>query len=667
MGGLSSWFAELKRRRVFRALAGYGIAAFAVLQIIEPIMHGAHWPEIVLSYVVGALAAGFPIVIALAWLFDVKAGRIERTAPAAGATGPRGVRLALLLVGIGVLTSAPGVFYYFVLRGGRSATGASIAVLPFASLSTGEENAYFAQGFHDELLRQMGKIGDLRVISRTSVLQYKDAARNLREIADALGVSSIVEGSVQRAGNRVRVEARLVDARNDRQMWGDRYDRDLTDIFAIQTAVAEEIAGALHARLSAAEKTRLQHKPTGSPEAYDYYLRGREYELHPGNQPRDMQIAEQMYRKAVELDPSFALARARLAYLEAFMYWFAVDPSPARLASARKEVDRALALQPDLAEAHLALGVVHYVQRHYDFALREYELAHSAAPSDVPTLMNLGFVERRRGKFAEAHRFIQQAVALDPRSTNNMDELGNTLTIQRRYPEALKAYDRALAWTPDYVASAVNKARVQLIWKGDPAPAKVMITRFPAGSDPGGKLTQEKYLLELFKTFPVEAWATLSPLPLQTVITKYEEVPKALLGAMAADVRGDRAGARSLYESARAQLEREVQEHPDDSRYRPSLGRAYAGLGRKQDAIREGERAVELLPLSRDAFDGSTILEDLAGIYAQVGETDKAIEIIDKLLNIPSYLSPALLRIDPKWAPLRADPRFRKLAGLERE
>src|SRR5499433_4381754 len=315
---LNSWFAELKRRRVVRALVGYGIASFAVLQIIEPVMHGLHWPETVLSYVVVAMAAGFPIVITLAWAFDVKAGRIERTAPAAAA-GLKGIRLALLLIAIGVLAAAPGLFYYFVLRGharGPTASGpggnvAIIAVLPFASLGSSEENAYFADGFHDELLRQMGRIGDLRVISRTSVMQYKDGTRNLREIADALGVSSVVEGSVQRAGNRVRVEARLIDARSDLQIWSDRYDRDLTDVFAIQTAVAEEIASALHAQLSVAEEAQKNRRATQNTVAYDLYLRVLFYYNLPGNQPDNFAIAERFYRQAIQADPSFALARAR--------------------------------------------------------------------------------------------------------------------------------------------------------------------------------------------------------------------------------------------------------------------------------------------------------------------------------------------------------------------
>src|SRR5262249_11280722 len=285
--------------------------------------------------------------------------------PRAAAIGPRGIRLGLLLVGIGVLSAAPGLFYYFVVRGGgrgfsaersNSASNASsIAVLPFASLSSGEENAYFAQGFHDELLRQLGRISDLRVISRTSVMQYKEGARNLHEIAEALGVSSIVEGSVQRAGNRVRVEASLIDARSDRQMWADRYDRDLTDVFGIQTAVAEEIARTLQARISPAQKAQIERKPTESAAAYDLYLRALEYANRPGPQPDNLEIAERLYRQAIQADSSFALARARLAHVRMRTYWFVTGAPDSVAEEAKQEAEHALRLQPDLPEGHLAL------------------------------------------------------------------------------------------------------------------------------------------------------------------------------------------------------------------------------------------------------------------------------------------------------------------------
>src|SRR5262249_3675693 len=241
----------------------------------------------------------------------------------------------------------------------------------FASLSTGEENAYFAQGFHDELLRQMGMISDLRVISRTSVMQYKEGARNSREIAEALGVSSIVEGSVQRAGNRVCVEARLIDARNDRQIWGDRYDREVTDVFAIQTAVAEEIARKLQARISPAQKAQIERKPTRSPEAYDLYLRAGEYRRRPGVQPDNLEIAERFYRQAIHADPSFALARAQLAQVKLTRYWWVTGTPDSVAEEAKQEAEHALRLQPDLPEGHVALGYYHYWGHlDYDRALK---------------------------------------------------------------------------------------------------------------------------------------------------------------------------------------------------------------------------------------------------------------------------------------------------------
>ena len=342
-------FAELKRRRIFRALVGYGIAAFAVLQIIEPIMHGLRWPDAVLSYVVAALAVGFPVVVGLAWIFDVNAGRMIRTqGDPVGAL--RGARLLLVLVGIGVLAAAPGVVWYFVVRGiARTALrDKSIAVLPFASLNAGEDTAFFADGIHGDLLTQLSKIGDLKVISRTSVLQYRTGTRNLREIGEALGVATVLEGSVQRADNRVRIEARLSDTHDDRQIWADRYDRELTDVFAIQSAVTEEIARALKARLSPEEKGRIERRPTRSTEAYELYLRGREYEERPNQLAGDFRIAEQMYRRAIEKDPGFALAHARLSYLDTSrFYWYQIDASEARLAEAAREAERALTLDPE--------------------------------------------------------------------------------------------------------------------------------------------------------------------------------------------------------------------------------------------------------------------------------------------------------------------------------
>lgn len=368
-----SLISELKRRRVFRALIAWGIAAFAILQIIEPVMHGLHWPDAVLGYVVVALALGFPVVVAVAWTFDV----------AEPAKPFRGRRVAAAVAGIGAIAALPGLAWYFVLRH-PAPRDRSIAVLPFASFGAERDTAYFADGFHDELLRQMARLGDLQVISRTSVLQYKEGARNLREIADALGVSSIVEGSVQRAGNRVRVEARLVDARRDRQLWAESYDRDLTDVFAIESDVAQEVANALRARLSPGEKEQLERPPTQSSEAYDLYLRALEYDSRPDMQPRDLAATETLYRRAIAADPSFALAHARLARALLNRSWFVAGTPRSVVDDARHETDEALRLDPNLPQSHLAMGYLHYWgERDYEAALRDFELARAGAAAEA--------------------------------------------------------------------------------------------------------------------------------------------------------------------------------------------------------------------------------------------------------------------------------------------
>jgi TolB-like protein/Tfp pilus assembly protein PilF len=577
-----------------------------------------------------------------------------------------------LLAVIGVLAAA-GAFYYFALRGRSAKTSgptdkaASIAILPFASLSTGEENAYFAEGFHDELLRQMGRIDGLQVISRTSVMQYKNGARNSREIAEALGVSSIVEGSVQRAGNRVRVEARLIDARNDRQMWGDLYDRDVTDVFAIQTALAEEIASALHTRLSPAQKAQIEHKPTKSAEAYDLYLRALEYENRPGFQPDNLAIAERFYRQAIQIDPSFPLARAKLAPVKMTVYWYVAGTPDSVVREAREEAEQALRIQPDLPEAHIALGVCYYYgQRDYDRALKEFELARSGQPADASTW--IGAIQRRQGKFDEAIRNFELAARLDPRFGGG--EVADTLFLVRRYEEADQLLDRRLTRAPDSVPALITKASVQEAWKGDTHLAKKVLREIRARLDPEGRLGwTEIWLVYILRHNPREALTFLDWFPADTISGYMAIWPKVFLYAVAHEALDEPTRARGEYQAVVPLLESLVNKVPGPGRalQRSLLARAYAGLGRKEDALREARGAVEQLPTSKDALIGAIVEIERAAVEARVGETDAAIEHIRHLLSIPCHISPGLLRIDPTWAPLRADPRFRKLAELERE
>ncbi len=644
--------AELQRRRVFRAVAAYAVTAFAVLQIIEPIMHGLHWPDAVLSAVVVALAAGFPVVVALAWTFDVRQGRIERTGPRP-TPSTRAVKLVLLVIAVGAAALPVGIWRFgSPLR----ARPRSVAVLPFVALNAGEEMAYFADGFHGELLTQLAKVGELQVISRTSVMQYKQGTRNLRDIAQTLGVGAIVEGSVQRAGDRVRIEARLVDALQDRQLWAERYDRQLTDVFAIQTAVAEEIARALGARLSAEERARIERRPTQDTDAYDYYLRAVEYwPNRAGYLPENLAIAEQLYAKAAELDPSFALAHAMLSRLQVQGYYWMLGETRARLERGKAEADRALALQPDLAEAHSAAGYyAYYGLRDYDRALAEFGLALKYKPNDASTAMAIGYVQRRRGHFEQALATLTNAVRLDPRSSYNLFETGWTLLLLRRYAEAREYFHRSLALSPDFFAATLGDAFVALLGDGNVAPARETLRRLPVHVD-------HPQVLEFLELDPAVALDLVASRRGQALATRVVSIPMPLVAAWAYRALGDLPRAMQGFDAARGSLEREVAQQPDDPTLRVPLARAYAGLGRKQDAIREARKAVELLPLSRDAFDGSFYLQELAVVYAETGETDAALREVEHLLSIPSLESPARLRADRKWAALWGAPRFEAL------
>ena len=451
-------------------------------------------------------------------------------------------------------------------------------------------------------------------------------------------------------------------------MWGDRYDRDVTDIFAIQTAVAEEIAGALHSRLSTAQKAQIERKPTHSAEAYDLYLRALEYKNRPGTRPSNLAIAEQMYLKAIQADPSFALAYAELARVKLTRYWY-VGGTPDRVAEdAREEAEQSLRLQPDLPEGHLALGFYYYWRLlDYDRALKELEIALSGVPAAAVFMM--GSIVRRQGRFDEAIRNQQEALRLDPRVPNRFVELGLSFLWTRRYEEADRELNRALTIAPDLLSAAAIKAFLQEAWQGDTSLAKEVLREARGRLDPQGLVGQQgSWIIFLLLNNPREAVPLLDSIEAEAIIGVTSVFPKVFLYAVVHEALGDADRARKEYEAALPLLQTEVETNPSrNASPRALLARAYAGLGRKEEALREARRAVETLPISKDALDGSVVEIERAAVEARVGDTDAAIEHIRHLLSIPCLLSPALLRIDPRWAPLRNDSRFRKLAELERE
>ena len=476
---LNGWFAELKRRRVFRALVGYGIAAFAVLQVIEPIMHGAHWPEIVLSYVVAALAAGFPIVITLAWAFDVKAGRIERTAPAPASTGLRGVRLALLLVGIGLLAAAPGLVYYFFLRSARpaaapeSGAGPSIAVLPLVNLSSDKEQEYFSDGLTEELLNLLAKVPGLRVAARTSTFAFKGKNEDVGVIAQKLHVAAILEGSVRKAGDQIRITTQLINVADGYHLWSESYDRKLTDVFAVQDEIAQAVVAALKLKLLQAPTSKNSH--TANPEAYNQYLLGRQF-FYFGNED-SYRRSVQAYERALALDPGYAPAWAGLATTT---YWLANISAESATAMAESyeralaAAEKAVALGPDIAEGYRTRGTLRTLTK-WDWvgARADLERALALSPENADTLTTYALLLLAPfGRLPEAVATFRKATELDPLNPRAWTWLGGALLQSGQLGPAREALNRSLEISPHQ--STINRYYLVMAFLLDGQPAAAL-------------------------------------------------------------------------------------------------------------------------------------------------------------------------------------------------
>ena len=569
---------------------------------------------------------------------------------------------ALLLLAAIVAGSA--MFSRYRARSTLAAPDKSIAVLPLTNLSEEKENAYFADGIQDELLSNLSKIKDLKVISSTSVMQYKSGiTRNLKEIAQQLGVSNVVEGSVRRSGNHIRVSVQLIDALTDRHIWVQNYDRTLADSLALQGELATEIAAGVGATLSPQEKARVEAKPTNNPVAYDAYLRARAFAAGSPFDKPTVENAIRSYQEAVKLDPAFALAWARLSYAQSNSYWLGHDPSPAQLAAAKDAADRALALDPNLPETHLALGYYRYYgQRDFTGALAEFQQAEKGLPNNVAITIAIAFIQRRLGHWEEAIDRFRRVVELDPRNTNAYNELATTYTALRRFPEALVTLDRVLAWEPTNADALGMKA--EALWAtGDLQAVEPLLGN--TGMDPGLRgaqaLFQRRYAaaIEIFSSAVAAETKRGEP-------SDGEKLGLALSQQRAGDV----AAARATYQSAVQDLQRNLEEVVPGSYLaagrHATLGLAYAHLGEAASAIAEGQKAMAMHPTSKDPFNGPGEEEVMAAIYAELGDADHAIPILKRLLQTPYGpvpITPAGLRLDPWWDQIRNDPRFQELAA----
>ncbi len=577
----------------------------------------------------------------------------------------------LALIGGAAIVIAGGVL--LMLPTGRHAPAparpaharSEIAVLPFQNLSAEGPHAYFAGGLHDELLTQLAKVAALKVISRTSVMGYQGSPKPLKAIATELGVGSVVEGSVQVVGGRLRVTVQLIDAATDEHLWAERYDRTLEDAFAIQSEVAQQIVAAVGAALTRAEQGSLTAAPTANAEAYRLYLQGREYWNRPGYLRSEVEIAQQLFERALVLDPNFALAHAALSQVHGRMYWFRYDPSPARAAHQREEAETALRLAADLPQAHVAMGLAHYYgRRDYRRALEEFAIALKGLPNDAQLWIWIGSVHRRLGNWNDVFAAFEKAAQLEPRDANLFLDLGGyTYASLHRYADALHAYDRVLSLAPDLHVAAIRRAEIYFLWQGQLDTLRAALSRIPKDAELGtlGSVAAERALLLLRDRNVDSLLQMLQNARVDVFEDYYLFQPSALYAAWAHQLRGDQAAARASFDSARLRLDSALSGLPDDWRVHAARGLALAGLGRRDEALREARWLQQSVVYREDALGAPLLGEGRAQILAQAGDAEAALDEIERLLAGPSWLSIHTLRLDPRWDPIRNHPRFKAL------
>ncbi|MGH8041222.1 MAG: winged helix-turn-helix domain-containing protein [Rudaea sp.] len=667
---------RLRERKLVQWALAYVAAAFALLQGLDIIAQQFGWADGVRRGITIALIAGFFVALVLAWyhgergaqrvtgtelliialLLALGGGALWRIAPTAATPEPR------VAAGNPAPPAAEPAVSVQVDR-------KSIAVLPFENLSEDKANGYFATGMQDEILTRLAAIRDLKVISRTSTEQYASHPPNLRIVAEQLGVATVLEGSVQRAGGKVRINLQLINAHDDSHLWAKNYDRDIADVFAVQSDVAEKVADALKAQLLPAESARIASVPTTSIQAHDLFLKAQDLfnqlQTSTANDPAAAGAqAVDFYRGAIAADPKFALAYAQLSYLLGYLHWYGIDNRASVVADSLDAAEHALKLQPDLPEAHLAMGYVHYWgHRDYAPALAEFSIARAGMPNSAEALAGIAYVHRRQGLFTQCIAELQQASLLDPRNLLVPREIATSYVALRRYAEAEPIYAHTLDVSPGDVEAQVQHSTSRIL-SGDTESAERLLDAIPRGSDPQGTVSLLRFKLHMLLRQPDAALASIAHSP-DWLLARFEHsaTPIGLLRGQALAMKGETAAARDAFLQARQALQARLKNPVTAADAHRFLGLVEAGLGDKQAALKSGRAAAEQLPMSRDAIVGSYTLERLARVESQVGETASAIDHLRQLLESPSgeVVSVATLRIDPVWDPLRKDPRFQAL------
>jgi TolB-like protein/Flp pilus assembly protein TadD len=682
MDGLKRLFREARRRSVWKVFGIYLAGGWVALQVVDTLAGALDLPPWAPRLALFMLIIGLPIVVATAVAQAGRDGTAERGASGSDvpadddhrAQGAGAVSAWLTwrnAIGGGVLAFAVwGVVAAGWMLWGRDPTppgttvdgrGPSVAVLPFDNRSAEPGSEFFVDGVHDDILTQLSKIGGLRVISRSSVIQYRGSEKTIPAIAGELGVSAILEGGVQRSGSGVRVNVQLIDGVTDDHLWAETFDRALTaeNVFSIQSEIATQVAGALRVQLTSAERAQIDVVPTASDEAYDEYLRGLAQNRRPTSE-ESTTAAIAHFARAIDLDPGFALAYAALSEAHTTMHWYWWDRSAGRLQMGKDAVDRALELEPDLPEGRQALGMYHYRgSLDYPRAMAELAAARAGRPGDAGVLINIGSAQRRMGDIEGSLGTYDEAVALDPNNANLLWQIGVSLTWLRRWDDAVRAFERAIAADSEATAAYVMKARA-LVSGSRLEEAREFAEAWPGYVGPAAILERNtsgaEALLRVVYTEPSGALARLDE--------EADRVPPALYHLVSAELlarTGSVDSAVARYDAAREILDDLSVERPGDWRWRSERALALAGLGEAEAASAEGLAAVELMSSEVDALDSADPPVYLAQVLVMVGEYDRAVDLLEDVLARPGWLSASWLEVDPVWAPLRDHPRYRDL------
>jgi len=680
---VSGFLTELKRRRVYTVAAAYVVTAWLLIQVATQVFPFFNIPNWIVRLIVLLAIIGFPIAVVCSWAFEITPegikleGDVDRRT-----TRKTGRKLTALIVIIAAAAAGVTVFRFQHLQQasatkqspvGVAIESKSIAVLPFENLSEQKANAYFADGMQDQILTDLSRIADLKVISRTSVMQYKSGiTRNLREVGQQLGVAHLLEGSVQRSANKIRVNAQLIDTRTDAHIWAETYDRDLADVFAIQSEIAKAIADQLQAKLSPNEKKAIEQPPTTDLAAFDLYSRAKSILLTASfsvTADPDLRKAIELLDEAVKRDPSFFDAYCQLAWAHETLYAAkGSDHTPARLALAEAALQAATRLRPDAAETHLARAqYLYYGLRDYAGALAQLEIARRALPNDPRLFEVTGYILRRRGQHEEGLQNLQRAVELDPRNFFTLQQIALSYQFLGRYADSITALDRALAIMPDNLTRAF-RGLFYFCWKADTgSPLRTIDAILAQEPSAIAGSADIWFLCALAERDPAAAERALvalgdNPCWGEGTIILSHSFGEGLLARMVKD----EARARTAFEAARAQQEKIVQAQPD---YGPALcvlGLIDAALGRKDLALDEGRRAIALTPLEKDVYNGSRVLQYFAITAAWTGDKELALQQLEAGLRAPDasqMLSYGALKLLPFWDPLRGDPRFEKIVN----